>query len=209
MPPFVNLVAKRFGKLTVIRRGPNTSYGRTAWVCLCDCGTENMIVSASLVSGHSTSCGCVYARAIGERSKTHGDSVNRKQSAEYRVWAAMLQRCNNPANKDYPDYGGRGITVCERWAKFENFLSDMGRRPSRRYSIDRQKNDLGYFKENCEWVIHTRQTRNARSNIIVSVNGKYICLSEAAEILGIRYSRLWWCIRKKKMSLQDAVKDLR
>lgn len=145
-------------------------------------------------------------------ARSHGETVGARglarQPAEYQIWAAMKQRCGNPANKDYPDYGARGITVCKRWLKYENFLADMGRRPSTEHSLDRKKNHLGYCKGNCHWVTHTEQTRNARSNILVEVGERKVCLAEAAEIFGVEYHALWWRVRKNKMPLDAAVKDL-
>lgn len=207
MPPFQDLSAQRFGSLVVLRRAPNTSYGRTAWTCRCDCGKEKDIVSVSLIIGHSKSCGCLYI-ATRQNPLTHGKTVGGKIPAEYRVWHKMLERCRNPSNKDYKDYGGRGIAVCERWQKFENFLEDMGNRPSEKHSLDREKNHLGYSKENCRWATQTQQTRNARSNVIVSVDGRKVCLSEAAEIYGVEYHKFRYRVLEKGMSVEDAARAL-
>ncbi len=114
--------------------------------------------------------------------KTHGMSKTR----EYHVWFNMMDRCYNPANPAYSNYGGRGITVCERWRSFENFYADMCPRPGR-LTLDRNDNSLGYFKENCRWTTYKTQQRNRRDNKVVTFNGISRPLPEWTEILGLKY----------------------
>lgn len=119
----------------------------------------------------------------------HGRCGGEKASPEYGIWNAMKSRCNNPNNEDYHLYGGRGITVCDRWeASFEDFLADMGPRPGPDFSIDREDNNLGYTPDNCRWLQSKEQARNRRSNVYVEIDGKRMLLLEAAEKAGIAIS---------------------
>lgn len=121
------------------------------WNCLCDCGNTKVIRGSNLSTKQTKSCGCL------DGGVTHG----MKHTKIYNVWAAMIQRCSNPNNKDYTHYGGRGITVCERWLKFENFYTDMGDIPTR-LELDRIDNNSGYSKDNCRWVTHQDNLLNRR-----------------------------------------------
>lgn len=122
---------------------------------------------------------------------THGLS----SIPEYAVWKTMRARCHCRTNRQFADYGGRGIRVCRRWAKFVNFLADMGRRPTARHTIERRDNDRGYSPENCYWATKVQQGRNKRTNRLVTHGGLTMCLSAWAERLGVRYktlhNRLW------------------
>lgn len=110
---------------------------------------------------------------------------------EYQAWSNMLERCRNKNLPNYRRYGGRGIKVCERWLSFQNFLEDMGRRPSPKHSIERINNDLGYFKENCKWATRVEQCRNMRSNTIMEFNGESRCVAEWAEVYGLSREIVW------------------
>lgn len=125
-------------------------------------------------------------------NKTHGDS----KAAEYHSWNSMQGRCKNPKNPGYRHYGGRGIRVCERWQSYENFLLDMGRRPSPDHEIDRIDNDGQYCPENCKWSTRKEQTRNTRHNRMVVVRGELMPLVRAAEVLGITWDMARYRIRK-------------
>lgn len=155
----LDLVGIRYGNLIVIERAPDVvSSGciRRVWKCRCNCGSETLVRAGSLQSGNSRSCGCLREN----RKTTHGET----KTKEYRAWAGIWQRCHNPNNRRFADYGGRGISVCDEWKSFEKFLSDMGRKPSDEHSIDRINNSLGYFSENCKWSTRSEQQRNKRRN---------------------------------------------
>lgn len=194
MPNLKPLTGLRFGRLIVISRAKNDKWNQTTWLCRCDCGTEKLISGANLRKGNTTSCGCYKIEKITALNRTHGQGGVLTKTAEYRIWANMVNRCTNSNNPAFKDYGGRGITVCSRWRKFENFFADMGKRPSLIMSVDRKKNNKGYSKTNCRWATHTQQTRNARSNRIVKYNGRSMPLAEAAELAGARYKTVWWRI---------------
>lgn len=154
----VNRSGKRYGRLTAIAATDKRSGTHIVWKCICDCGKTVDVSGDCLNRGATRSCGCLNA----ESRKTHG----MRGVAEYSIWIAMRQRCNNPKNKSYFYYGGRGISVCDRWNCAEtglpNFMEDMGPRPSKRHSIDRINNDGDYEPINCHWATLEQQRSNQR-----------------------------------------------
>lgn len=150
----VELTGVKFGRLTMLTKEPSKN-GRVRWLAKCDCGNECVVAGVSVRSGKTTSCGC--AKRDGSRRPRGTGAL----SSEYTIWTSMKQRCQNPKHRAYRRYGGRGIVVCERWQTFENFLADMGPRPSMKHSIDRINNDKGYCLENCRWANAFEQARNS------------------------------------------------
>jgi hypothetical protein len=135
MPEHVDITGMLFGRLTAIRMTVRATWKpqrqREKWLCRCDCdGKEVEVSKENLMSGNTKSCGCLFLETLTNRSTTHGHGRRGRKSAEYRAWANMHTRCGNPNFKDFAHYGGRGISVCERWNDFETFLADMGPRPS-------------------------------------------------------------------------------
>jgi len=161
----------------------NDKCGNFRWLCLCDCGKEKIVLYGNLKRGNTKSCGCFKIK--------HGHTKNQKMSKTYSTWIDMIQRCTNPRDKQYKDYGRRGIKVCKRWLKFENFLKDMGE-ASEGYQIDRIDNNKGYCKSNCRWVTPKMNNRNKRDNHLETYNGKTQCLVEWAEEFNIDYGTLRW-----------------
>jgi len=161
-------LGQQFSRLTIVELLPKGPYEKQMYRCRCVCGVEKMVVKSALVTGATKSCGCWrvdVGRILGKRGVVHGESSTSRGGAtvEYRAWRGMIDRCHNPANKYYRNYGGRGITVCMRWRKsFPNFLSDVGRRPSAKHSLDRIKNHLGYRPGNVKWSTQAEQVRNSR-----------------------------------------------
>jgi hypothetical protein len=191
-----DIVGKRFGRLTVLHRAENSKRGQARWACSCACGGSTVVVGSSLRRGTTSSCGCLRKEITakqGRKALRHGHRAGR-ETAEYKTWRGLVDRCRNPRHKQFKDYGGRGITVCERWKKFENFLEDMGRKPFPRATIDRIDNNKGYSPVNCRWATFTQQNRNRRSTRYLTYNGETRCMKEWAEEYGINYGTFKWRI---------------
>ena len=150
------MMGYKSGRLTVIARA-GTSGRRAMWLCACSCGGEITTAGNSLRSGRAQSCGCLRAEA----NTRHGHAANGTVTPEYKAWHSMWQRCTVATDKRFRNYGARGITVCERWQTFENFLADMGPRLKGR-SLDRKDNNGNYEPGNCHWATAEQQARNTR-----------------------------------------------
>lgn len=149
-------VGERFGRLVVL-----SGQGKKR-ECLCDCGNTIKVGRTSdLTSGNTASCGCLRREVTRANRLKHGAASGTKVTRAYGVWQTMLQRCRNPRNHKWNDYGGRGISVCERWNEFANFLQDMGEPPIG-LSIDRVDNDGNYEPGNCRWATSQQQAANRR-----------------------------------------------
>jgi len=184
-----DLTGRRFGLLVVVGRRGSNNHRRPVWLCRCSCGYETTVPSNNLKSGHTRSCGCLRRRVAAARRLTHGHTRHGMVSRIYRIWRNMLQRCANPKCPDYHRYGGRGIKVCTRWRKFENFLKDMGEPPPDQ-QIDRIDNDRGYCKSNCRWVTRKANGRNRRSNRLLTFQNRAQCLAAWEAETGIRESTI-------------------
>lgn len=170
MPVLADKTNQRFGKLTCL------SYqGKGMWLCRCDCGKQTIVRSDCLNTGNTRSCGCLSG-------ELHGMT----KTPEYRTWHHMNERCSNPNNRTYKNYGGRGIFVCEQWRNsFTTFYKDMGPRPSSKHSIDRINNNGNYEPGNCRWATIKEQNGNTRYNHVITFNNQTMIVTDWAKQLGI------------------------
>lgn len=178
-----DLAGARFGRLLVLRKADVKLGGKPSWACQCDCGNEKVIVGYSLRKGRSTSCGCAHKEMVSNLFRKHGMSGTQI----YTIWTAMVDRCTNPKAKRYKDYGGRGVSICDRWLTFDNFYSDMGDYKEG-MSIDRIDNNIGYSPENCRWTDDISQANNKRNNVLVSLFGRTQTLAQWCREIGVKYS---------------------
>jgi hypothetical protein len=196
------LSGKRFGDIDVLYR---TDYEnkKIMWLCVCDCGSITKVASNDLISGHTKSCGCGKIKSLIKRATTHGHSSNGTITKSYRRWLKIKNRCHNENDKDYKYYGGRGIKVCERWAKFENFYSDMGDVPDG-MTIEREDNDKGYSPDNCKWATPMEQANNRRSNTFYTYENQTLTFAQWCRRNGIKPETVDSRMRKG-MSFEDAI----
>lgn len=180
----IDLTGLRFGMLVVVRREGAKRNGSTTaptWTVRCDCGMEKVVSGPNLRRGQTTSCGC--------RQLSHG----MYGTPEYKAWVSMVQRCTNPRARNYQNYGGRGIRVCNRWSiqgGAAAFLADMGPRPSDRHSLDRRNNEGDYEPGNCWWAPPKEQQRNKRTSRVLTVEGVSATVAEWAERTGVGRSTI-------------------
>lgn len=165
MSRFIDLKGKKFNRLLVIEKKPEKHYGEFQWLCQCDCGNTVVVSGANLRTNHTKSCGCLQVEMAKKSNTKHGYRTRGRYNSEYFTWNGLRQRCNNPNTPKYKFYGGRGISVCERWENsFENFIEDMGEKPlpKKLYSIERVDNEGNYEPSNCIWATYKQQNNNRR-----------------------------------------------
>jgi hypothetical protein len=189
-------IGSRFGRLVVISiaedvpKHAGSVYMEPTVLCRCDCGNEKRVRSHSLLRKIGTkSCGCLHRETIRITSRHHGEKVGGKESPEYQTWMNIRRRCEDSSNKSFERYGGRGIRVCKRWHAFENFLADMGRRPTSDHSIDRHPDNSGHYQPgNCRWATRVEQGQNKRNNVLLTFDGETLTVAAWARKTGIDHS---------------------
>lgn len=190
-----DVTGQRFGRLVALEWAGKGRRGETLWLCQCDCGETKAIALRRLRQGTTASCGCLRHELLLQRITKHGESTKYVRSTEWNSWSAMIIRCTNPDTSYYADYGGRGITVCDRWMGddgFKNFLEDMGRKPGKDYSLDRFPDNNGnYSPSNCRWATRIEQTNNTRSNVRIECNGAVHTVAEWSRLTGLSHSCIY------------------
>lgn len=193
----INIAGKKYGSLTAIRVvGRQEKNRNSIWEFSCDCGEVESICAYDVKTGKRISC---------KKCKLAGKNFP-SNSQEYKIWTDIKTRCYNKNHRSYGYYGARGIKVCDRWVNsFDNFISDVGPRPSKDHSIDRIDFNLGYSPENCRWATNKEQARNKRNNVFVEYNGKKMLLVEASEKSGIPVT----CLRARLLTGSDLFEPLK
>ena len=191
MAKIKDLTGERFGQLLVLKYKGSANNNST-WDCVCDCGNIKTFYANNLKGGTTKSCGHKKITSSPEKDvcilKGYVTIDSDLRTVEYTTWAHMKSRCYNKKNKNYKNYGGRGITICDEWKEcFFNFLSDMGLKPTPQHSIERIENNKGYYKENCKWAVMLEQQNNRRSNHHITLNGETHTLAQWCRIKKLRY----------------------
>jgi len=185
MGKFIDLTGQRFGRLTVISRAENAKRGSARWHCKCDCGKVTIVVAGSLKSGNTKSCGCITSERMNtiKLRLTHGKT----DSSLYKIWEAMKERTGRQSCKNYNNYGGRGIFVCDEWKNdFQTFFDwAMQNGYKKGLTIDRINNYDGYLPDNCRWATTKEQNNNRRNNKYLTHDNKTMTVAEWADALGI------------------------
>lgn len=180
-----DLTGTKFGRLTVLSYEGRKVKGRRSYSLYrtkCDCGSEQIVMSQSLTSGRTLSCGCLHKETI----TTHGAS----KTKTYSVWYGMKRRCTDKYYDKYKEYGAKGITVSNEWLEFSTFLADMGEVP-KGYTLERIDNAKGYCKENCKWATPKEQANNRTNNRKLEYKNRIMSCSQIAHEVGLKPSTLW------------------
>ena len=189
MPAALDLSGRTFGKLLVVNRSHKDAAGAWMWLCRCDCAHYVHVRAATLKSGRTAAC---HSCAAADRATTHGATG----TDLYSRWRAMLGRCENRKHRAWPNYGGRGIKVCDEWHQFEVFARDMGTTFEPHLELDRTDVDGHYEPSNCRWVTSAEQQRNKRSNHLVTWRGRTMVVTDWAAALGINPNTLIYRLRR-------------
>lgn len=194
----IDLLGKKFGKLTIVSFNSGSRQNKATWTCMCDCGNTINAITGNLKNGNTKSCGCIKIDRIANLRKTHGFS---NKIPEYRIWCDMKNRCLNKNNSSFYNYGGRGISVCKSWRlSFYNFYNNMGKRPSLNHSIDRINVNGNYEQSNCRWATSSEQSINKRNNKLYSYNGITLTVSQWVKKIGISRTHFYREIKKNDFS---------
>jgi len=185
--------------LTVIKDAGRNNYGKIIWECLCDCGNITFTYTHRLKAGLTKSCGCLHKEQLINRNLKHGHSKAKNHTKEFSTWQNMKTRCLSPKSNHYKSYGGRGITICDRWLNnFNLFLADMGFAPTPNHSIERLNNDGNYEPSNCIWATEYEQQRNKNNNVKITYKGKEMIVSDFAKMIGVTHSMVAYFLKKGK-----------
>lgn len=189
----------RYGRLTPVRFVPGRR--KSTWLCLCDCGKEKEVSTHHFLSGATTSCGCYNKERMAEKQRRHGMYFSR----QFKVWKSMVARCLKPYNTSYKNYGARGISVCKRWMKWENFWEDMGPSYREDLELDRIDNDGNYEPGNCRWTTRLVNMNNKRTTFMVTAFGRTMSVQDWGRETGIKGNTIAQRIRDQKWTPEKSV----
>jgi hypothetical protein len=180
----LDLIGKKFNRLLVVKKNGRKNQ-KVMWECVCDCGNTTFVSTFYLTHNKVRSCGCLHKEQLIERNTTH----NQRHTNLYETWKKMKDRCRNINTKEYKNYGGRGVKVCDEWINdFQSFYDwSYSNGYAEHLTIDRIDNNGNYCPENCRWISLKEQQRNKRTNKMISYKGQVRCLSEWCEILNLKY----------------------
>lgn len=198
----IDLRGQVFGRLTVCGRVGSDERGLTTWLCRCSCGVDKVITGSALRQGRCVSCGCLRLERLRAGQPKHGMT----NSPTWSVWRDMRKRCRNPKAQNYKHYGGRGITVCDRWQEFSAFIEDMGERPEG-MTLERQDVNGNYEPGNCIWIPAKEQPNNTRRSIMVEIDGQAVCLKVARAMRGLPYNLVRDRVRTLGWSIERAMSE--
>jgi hypothetical protein len=187
------MIGQTNNSLQIVALAPRRHKNRPRYVCACVCGNTVTVDHYHFLSGHTSSCGCKKLERLVKMNKTHGNS----RSAEYKSWTEAKYRTGNPNHHAFANYGGRGISFCERWKDFKNFLEDMGRKP-KGYTLERIDVNGNYEPNNCKWVSRQEQAKNKTNTVRVLVGSQVLCASDAAKLAGVPRSTFYRHIAKNR-----------
>jgi hypothetical protein len=206
MASLVNLTGRKFGKLTVASKtNRRSSNGGVVWLCKCDCGNIKEVIGHSLSTGNTSSCGC-----IPKNPNKFGNHQKHELTGTriYMIWAGMKARCLKKQIKNYLRYGGRGIKVCDRWMKFENFYEDMRQGYSDNLTIERINNNGNYEPNNCRWATNKEQSNNRRNNHLITYKNKTQNVTQWANEYGINKYTLLTRLVRDQLSIERALNQI-
>lgn len=204
----VDIVGEKFGRLTVVKFIPKPERAdyRRQWLCRCECGNLVEVNGSKLRSGHTRSCGCLEREFIANVNKKY----KYRDLRLYRIWKAIQQRCSDKNGREYHNYGGRGIRVCDEWTDesngFERFYEwAMSNGYNKDLTIDRVDVNAGYSPDNCRWITNKKQQNNRRDNVNLTYNGETHTMQEWSELLNVPYTTLRYHIRTRHRSLTEYI----
>lgn len=190
-----DIIGKKYGRLTVVKFSHTNKNHKRCYICKCDCGKEVVVLSNSIRTGNTMSCGCLKEEEWFKKITKHG----LYETKLYKIWGSIIQRVKNKKSKDYNDYGGRGITICPEWEKsFQSFYDwAMSHGYKEGLSIDRIDNEGNYYPENCRWATAYQQSRNKRNNVYIEYKGERYCLKDWETIKGFKKSFIEKILKRK------------
>lgn len=187
------------GRLTLLHE-VGVERGKLRWMAECVCGNEIKIIASLFRKGRVKSCGCLRNDLTSKRFRKHGKT----DSLEHQSWRGMHQRCRSPNASNYKHYGGRGITICERWFDLQNFCDDMGPRLSKEYTLERIDTNGNYEPDNCVWLPQKLQAKNTRQNVWIDFNGERLTLTDALSELGVGHISIYHRVQRYNETHQQA-----